>query len=68
MRFSSAFIVICLTFVGFQIKAEEECDILCRAGLDPGPLELKDKQKPEKEKSKTKIKVQRRKSGVRKCV
>ena len=54
MRFSSLFIVICLTLTGFHIEADEEdCDILCRAGIDLGPLELKEKEKERSVKKKT---------------
>ena len=51
MKFFNLFIVIYLTLTGFHIAAEEEdCDILCKAGIDPVPFELKDKEKPEKKK------------------
>ena len=51
MKFFNALIVIYLIFIGLYIEAEEEvCDILCRAGIESGPLELKDEEKTDKKK------------------
>ena len=51
VKFFNALVIIYLTLIAFYIEAEEEeCDILCRAGVEPAPLELKDKEKSDKKK------------------
>lgn len=49
MKFINLCLFICLTLIAFQIEADEEnCDILCRAGIDPGPFQLKEKLEKKK--------------------
>jgi len=44
--------IIFLIFISIQINAEKEyCDILCKAGVEAGPLELKDKKEFKDKKS-----------------
>ena len=49
MKFINLCLFICLTLIAFQIEADEEnCDILCRAGIDPGPFKLNKKLEKKK--------------------
>ena len=52
MNLKNLFLFLSLIFIVFQIEADEkDCDILCKAGINPTPLELTDKGKPEQKKS-----------------
>jgi len=49
VKFINLCLFICLTLIVFQIEADEEnCNILCRAGVDPGPFKLKEKLEKKK--------------------
>ena len=52
LRRSAYLPIVFLILISSQIQTEEkDCDILCRAGIEAGPLELEDKEEAKEKKS-----------------